>query len=184
MTFRRFFIFLSASIILTGCGKPLQKQAQERLYTLSEAGGLSTAEFTVTKILKASDYSWWKIGERKILISCKAFLEAGVDMTRYDASKTKINADGKAIRLTLPEVELLSFNIPADQIEVAYERVTGMRSDFSPEDKNNILRQGEADIRADIPNLGILAVAKTNTVSFFTSMLKEMGFETVEIDFE
>ena len=184
MSFKRLLFIICSLAVFASCANPLEKQARDRLTTMTETGYLSTTEFTVTKILKASDCTWWKIGERKILLSCRAFLEAGVDMSAYDASKTSINADGKSIRLTLPDVELLSVNMPADQIKVVYERVTGMRSDFSQEEKNNILRQGEADIRADIPNLGILSVAKTNTVSFFTSMLKEMGFEKIDIEFE
>ena len=59
-----------------------------------------------------------------------------------------------------------------------------MRSDFSAEERNNLLQQGEEDIRKDIVNIGILNDAETNAADFFKAMLSQMGFETVTVNFE
>ena len=175
---------LAVMLSLVSCSQSMDDMTRQRLYTLSEAGKLSTAEFTVTKILSASDFAWWKIGERKMLISCKAYLEAGIDMSEYDETKTHIDKASKSIKLTLPPVRLLSLNLPSDEVKVAYERVTGMRWAFTAEERNNVLTQGEADIRADVPQIGILDVARTNADSFFRSMLEELGYEDIIIEFE
>ena len=74
MSFKRLLFIICSLAVITSCANPLEKQARDRLTTMTETGYLSTTEFTVTKILKASDYAWWKIGERKILLSCRAFL--------------------------------------------------------------------------------------------------------------
>jgi len=181
---KRYFVFLAALIALVSCSPDMGKQARERLFTLSEAGQFSTAEYTVTKILSASDFVWWKIGERKMLISCKAYLEAGVDMSEYDESKTRIDKASRSIKLVLPPIKLLSLNLPSEEIRVAYERVTGMRFAFTAEERNSVLAQGEADIRADVQQLGILDMAQTNADSFFRTMLTELGYENIVIEFE
>ena len=50
------------------------------LQTMSD---LATAEYVVTKIIKANDNkTWYKVGNRKILMSCKASLVAGIDLSK------------------------------------------------------------------------------------------------------
>ncbi len=44
---------------------------------------LASVEYVVTRIIKASDNkTWFKLGERKILISCQATLTAGIDLSK------------------------------------------------------------------------------------------------------
>lgn len=162
----------------------LMDETNEKVETLVSAGELSTAEYTIEKIIKANDCSNWKIGDRKILFSCKAYLEGGVDMADYDASKTKIDETAKTIEMTLPKVKLLSFNMPIEEVKMKYEKVTGLRFKFSAKDRNKVLQQGEADIKNDIENIGIITDAKNNAQLFFTSMLKQMGYKQVIIKFE
>ena len=162
----------------------LTDETKNKMETLAAAGELSTAEYTVEKIVKAEDCKWYTIGDRKILFSCKAYLEGGIDMSKYDASKAVIDEVAKTIEITLPKAQLLSLNIPSEEITLKYQKISVTRSNFSAAERNNVLKQGEADIRADINNIGILKDAEANAVLFFTSMLKQLGYEHVTVKFE
>jgi hypothetical protein len=73
--------------------------------------------------------------------------------------------------------------MPAEKIKLEYEKVGMLRSNFTTEDRNNLLRQGEKAIMDDAENLGILKDAEENARLFFESLLKQVGFETVTVKF-
>ena len=73
--------------------------------------------------------------------------------------------------------------MPPEQAKLEYEKVGALRSDFTAEDRNNLLRQGEEAILADAENLGILADAEKNAKMFFEAMLGQVGFEKINVVF-
>src|SRR5574344_2514556 len=78
--------------MLASCQKPLptpEGKPLDRVQLMTATGELATVEYTVSKIIKAKDCTWWKIGEKRVLFKCNAYLTAGVDMTQYDDSKTQ-----------------------------------------------------------------------------------------------
>ena len=109
-------------------------------------------------------------------------MKAGVKLDGFTADKVKIN--GKDVTVNLPHAELLSFNMPAEETETVFENYGFFRSSFSAEEQNQILKLGEKDIREDVPNLGILQDAERNVTDVFTAMLSQMGFQTININFE
>jgi len=53
----------------------------QQVLGLQQMSELATSEYVVTKIIKANDNAtWYKIGDRKILMTCKASLVAGIDL--------------------------------------------------------------------------------------------------------
>lgn len=184
----KYGLLLPLLVMLVGCkqnpAESLATRTRERMAELSAAGELSTVEYTVTKMVKTNDQAWYKLGDRKILFHCRAYLEAGVNLKAYDAAKTEIDEQTRSITLTLPQPRLLSLNMPIEEVGVAYEKVTLLRSDFSAEDRTQILQQGEKDIRADIPTMGILTDAEQNTRTFFTTLLRQLGYSNITIKFE
>ena len=160
----------------------LADEAKSKMEALVASGDLSTAEYTVEKIVKTDDSD--RLGDRKILFSVKAYLEGGIDMSKYDASKTVIIDTAKTIYVTLPKAQLLSLNIPPEEITQKFTEVGFLRSNFSRKECNEIQKQGEADIRADIDNIGIIEDAENNARLFFTSILKQVGYEHVTVKFE
>ena len=163
----------------------LEKKLNQKMSEMSEVAELGSVEYTIEKVVKASDDAeWYKLGDRKILFKCTAYLKAGIDMSKFDATKVSINEEQKSIVLTLPKAELLSFNMPPEKAVLAYEKVATFRSNFSASDRNKLLQLGEKDIREDVPNLGILADADKNASSFFKTLLGQLGFEMVTIKFE
>lgn len=179
-------MLLAVSCTNQDAGKTsLEKKLNQKMSEMSEVAELGSVEYTIEKVVKASDDAeWYKLGDRKILFKCTAYLKAGIDMSKFDASKVSINEEQKSIVLTLPKAELLSFNMPPEKAVLAYEKVATFRSNFSASDRNKLLQLGEKDIREDVPNLGILSDAEKNASSFFKALLGQLGFEMVTIKFE
>lgn len=174
-------VLAALSMLLTGCGNSLKDVAMDKFGKLGDMAELGTVEYTITKIIKATDTKIYTIGDRKILFSCGATMKAGIDMTGFSVDQVQI--DGKEITINLPKPKVLSFNMPPEQAKLEYEKVGALRSDFTAEDRNNLLRQGEEAILADAENLGILADAEKNAKMFFEAMLGQVGFEKINVVF-
>ena len=153
----------------------------EKFGVLTEMSELGTVEYTIAKIIKASDTKFYTMGERKILFSCCATMKAGIDLSEF--SKDQVKVKGKQITITLPQPKVLSFNMPPELAKLEYEKVGALRFDFTAEDRNNLLRQGEAAILADAANLGILDDAKKNAQMFFEALLAQVGFDKINVEF-
>ena len=74
--------------------------------------------------------------------------------------------------------------MPAEEITTVFEDISFFRSRFSADEQNYILQLGEADIRADVPNLGILEDAENNAKEVFTAMLQQLNYNNINIKFE
>jgi hypothetical protein len=154
-----------------------QKQA---ILSLKEMSELATVEYTVTKIIKANDNkTWYKIGDRKILMSCEATIKAGVDLSSINENSFDI--DGKNVQLKLPPPKIISFSIPPDKIKVEYQEIGPLREPFKTGERDKLATQAEAQIKNNINSLGIIEQAKANTSLLVSNMLKQMGYENVTI---
>lgn len=174
-------------VLLTACmnRSSLQQQVMQRLTALSRTAELGTVEYTVRKAVRAHDEGdWFKIGNRRILFSCTAYIKAGINLERLPLDKIVVDESTRSVSLVLPHATVLSINLPPEEIRLEYEDVTGFRQKFSDQERQALLKQGERDIVRDIPSLGILAEAEENALEFFRPMLEQMGFKNVQISFE
>lgn len=177
-------LVIAASLICHGCTSGLKEETQAKLMQLRGASELTTVEYTVTKIIKANDNkTWYKIGDRRILFTATAHLKAGIKLDDLDAEKASIEESAKSITLQLPHAQLLSLDIPPTGIRLAYQSVTLLRQNFTAEEQTELLRQGEADIRAQVAEMGILQQAERNARAFFTALLTQLGYEHITITF-
>jgi len=171
-----FFILM----LLAGC--TTKTEQKPTVFTLREMSDLATVEYTVTKIIKASDNkTWFKIGERKILMSCEAHIKAGIDMSTINEHSFKINE--KNIEVSLPAPKIVSFSIPPEGIKTEYEETGVLRDKFKASDRDALAVQAEKQIRNSIESLGILQQAKVNTSLFVTNFLKKIGYENISINY-
>ena len=162
----------------------MQETVQREVEAITAMRQLSLVEYRVRKIVKADDEGeWYKIGDRKILLSCTAYLKAGVDLATFGTDDVRIDLTGDRVSVTIPHATLLSLDIPASEVRLEYDRVTMLRSDFTAEERNALLRQGEKQIRESVPSLGILEKADENARRFFESVFLKMGFTNVEVTF-
>ena len=183
-------LFLCAWIpilALGGCSgrSSADDTVQREIEAISQMRELSLVEYRVRKIVKANDEGeWYKIGDRKILLSCTAYLKAGIDLSGFSAENVDINRLDGSVTITIPHAKLLSLDMPASEIREEYDHVTMLRHSFSAEERNALLRQGEKQIRDSVPSLGILEKAEENARRFFESVFTKMGFTSVEVVFE
>lgn len=189
---KRFFTYLFISLgLLSMAGACAdEKVDEERVFEIRRIGMLSTTEYTIGKIIRLDDVyddedsEWYeyykKYGERKILISCRAKVKAGVDLSKL--SKDDIEVKGTTIIIHLPAAEITSFSIDPRDIRTEAESITGFRSSFSQEEKNSFLKQAEESMREDLESTGILKDARENAEAFLTEFYEEMGFKEVIIE--
>ena len=166
-----------------------KKELEDSAFEIRNIGELSTTEFTVGKIIKLEDayddqnsewYEYYKkYGDRKILISCKAKVKAGIDLN--EIKESDIVVKGNSIEIILPKARITSFSMDPSDIHTEMESVTGLRSNFSQEEKNDFLKQGEEQIREELITTGILEEATNNAEVFVTDFYKQLGFEKVII---
>lgn len=159
----------------------------ERIKELTAINELSTTEYTVAKVVKAEDTPAWfrgEFGDRKILYSCRIYLKAGINMDKYDSSKTVINTVDKSISLTLPHATLISFNMPAEEQKQEYKKVSVLRKAFKAGELNDLLIQGEESVRQEIEHMGIFEDAERNARDIFKAALTQLGYQNVNIKFE
>lgn len=166
--------------LLLGCSQKTGKRPN--VFSLREMSDLATVEYTVTKVIKASDdKTWFKVGERKILMTCEAHIKAGIDMSAINEHSFKINE--KSIAVSLPPAKVISFSIPPEGIKTAYEETGIFRDKFKAADRDALATQAERQIRNSIVALGILQQAKANTSLFVTNFLKRLGYENISVDY-
>ena len=183
---KRIPVLLALFLLLAGChGPSLQDRLASRIQALSQTSELGTVEYTVRKAVRARDEGdWFKIGNRRILFTCTAYLKAGIHLDRIPLDRIVVDEQTRSVAMVLPHATVLSINIPPEEIRLEYEDVTGFRQKFTDRERQALLKQGERDIVRDLPNLGILDEAESNALDFFRSMLEQMGFENIQIVFE
>jgi Protein of unknown function (DUF4230) len=178
---KRLCSLLLCTGILFSCGN--KKKATQEILALRELSDLTTVEYTVTKMVKANDNkTWFKFGDRKILMSCEAQLKAGIDLSKLAADNISIS--GKSIRLSLPKAKLISLNLPAEKIQVEYADVGFLRNNFSTADRDALLTQAEGQIRSSVDSLGVLQTAEANATLFISNFLRKLGYEKIDIQFD
>lgn len=174
------------AMLLSGCTRRerVEDTVKREVEAISAMKQLNLVEYRVRKIVKANDEGeWYKIGDRKILLSCTAYLKAGLDLSSFSVDDVVIDRDNGTVSVTIPHATLLSLDIPASEIRQEYDQVTMFRHSFSAEERNALLRQGEKQIRESVPSIGILPKAEENARKFFESVFAKMGFATVNVIF-
>ena len=151
-------IFASALLLLSGmcaCSgrASLTDKLNSQFSSMSEMAELGTVEYTITKIVKASDEALYKFGDRKIIFSSKATMKAGIDLADFSRQNISVDEKTKSATVTLPKPELLSFNMPPEDTHLVYQKIGMVRSRFSTAERLLLLTQGERAILNDIDNL-------------------------------
>jgi len=169
-------------VLLMAC-RPKAPDPSKVVTALQPLQELATTEYTVTKVVKATDAgTWYTIGERKILITCEATIKAGIDLATLQASDISVN--GKSIKIRLPEPIILSVNMPPANIRVASEDLDFFRMPFSTAEKDALMQQAERQMWQAGKELGILHQAKVNTQTVLNNFLLQLGFEQIELTYD
>jgi len=186
---KRILILVLSSCLLVFCASCKRAaDPDEWQHKIKQAAELSTVQYTVQQIIAHSDESWQFLGNRKILLKYQAVIKAGINMENFDAESAKITVNEKAktktINLVLPKPEIFSYNIKPDCIEQIYKEVAWTRTDYTSEERDKIITQGEIQLKNDAElNEMIMKDARLNAAKFFEMILLQNGFTTVNITF-
>jgi hypothetical protein len=171
------------SLLLFGSCQPKKKRAHDVLLMVKESGQLVTTEYTLSKIIKANDNkTWYKVGNRKILMSCEAAVKAGINLQQVTEKDMYIQEDSISIRL--PRAQFFSLHLPPDKIQVQYQEIDILRDPFSAQEREQLLAQAEVQIRGIVDSLGILKTAENNGALYLQRLLGYAGFNKVNIIFQ
>lgn len=161
--------------------KPAVPPPQETIVALQQLNRLATAEYVFTKTLQASDeLTWYKIGDRKLLINVRAGVKAGVDLSQLKVSD--IDVEGRSITLNMPPAIILDINIKPEDVQVAYQQTGFFRDKFSPTEVNEVMRVGEQQIRQAATQTDILQQAGNNAALLIDKALRQLGYETITLE--
>ncbi len=175
-------LFLIFPALFINCSPRKEKSKMQQVLGLQKMSDLATAEYVVTKIIKVNDNkTWYKTGDRKILMTCKASLVAGVDLSGISEKNIKI--DGNTIALTIPRAKLIYIDIKPGDVKTVYEDVSMFRTNFSSQEKDALASQAETQIKESADSLGIFVTAETNATIFINNFLKKEGFQNISINF-
>jgi hypothetical protein len=149
--------------------------------TLKDLAELATVEYSITKIVSYKDVAWY--GDRKILFEASATVKAGIDLTELSDQDIKLDNDS-IVTISLPAPKILLFNMKPENMREIFNESGILRSDFSNQEKDGLLSQGEKDIRAKVATMDILQRAARNARILVESWLKKMGFSQVHVVFK
>ncbi len=178
LLFILFILFISSS-----CNQKEKAVQKQLIPIIKQLSDLATVEYVVTKIIKANDdKTWYKIGDRKILMSCKASLIAGIDLSKINEENIQVHRG--EITMILPQAKLLYINIRPEDIKTEYEDVSFFRTPYNNAERDALAAQGESQIKNSADSLGILQAAEVNASLVISNFLKKAGYENINIRFD
>lgn len=179
------FLMTTIAFLMSSCGKKNHaEELENQIKSMGSASAeLGSVEYTISKIIAVDHDVFYKIGERKVLFSSISTMKAGVDLSAFCADSVTVNSKKGIINIRLPKAKVLSFNMPAENIKMEYSKTGILRSDFTAEERNQILRQGEDAILNDAEKIGILKDAQNNVRTIFESLLVGASFKEINISF-
>ena len=181
----RFYLFVTVcffSLLTMNCKSKQELSKLQQVLGLQKMSDLATAEYVVTKIIKASDNkTWYKVGDRRILMSCKASLVAGIDLSKLTEKDIKI--DEENINITLPRAKLIYISIKPEDIKTVFQDISIFRTNFSSQERDELASQAEKQIKESADSLGLFVTAETNAALFINNFLQKEGFKNININF-
>lgn len=188
-----YFVIVLCLSLLSACRGEETKAEAVRVDTLSlvmqvkECARLYTAEYEVHKLVLKDDPLRVKgnlfqrafdvkvpIGERKVMIPLDVTLKAYIDFTGFDEKNVLRSGDRIVVTLPDPRVVVISSRINHDEVK---QFVSLTRSDYTSAELADFTRQGEDEILASVPQLGILEMARENAAHVLVPMLTRLGYD-------
>ena len=188
-----YFVIVLCLSLLSACRGEETQAEVVRVDTLSlvmqvkECARLYTAEYEVHKLVLKDDPLRVKgnlfqrafdvkvpIGERKVMIPLDVTLKAYINFTGFDEKNVLRSGDRIVVTLPDPRVVVTSSRINHDEVK---QFVSLTRSDYTSAELADFTRQGEDEILASVPQLGILEMARENAAHVLVPMLTRLGYD-------
>ena len=180
------FVLAFGLVVCMSCGGKSTDEPAVPSDTLSlvmqvrECARLYTAECEVHKMVMKDDPLRVKgtvfqhpfdvkvpIGERKIMIPLEVTLKAYIDFSGF--SEKNVRRSGQRIVVILPDPKVVVASSRIDHEEVK-QFVSLTRSDYTSAEMAEFTRQGEEEILAAVPQMGLLDMARENATRVLVPM--------------
>ncbi len=193
------FLIVFAALAVAGCSRKQTPQQQPEsvdtipmlVMQVQKCSRLYTAEYKMHKIITHDDEIRMKgkflnqdynvalpMGSRKIAIPIDATVKAYIDLSSF--SEKNVRRVGDKIDVTLPDprIEMTSSRINHGEIR-KYVALT--RQNFSDKEMAGYEQQGRQAIINDIPQTGIMEMAKESAARVMVPFFVGMGFNEKDI---
>lgn len=200
------FLLLSLAVLfggasaLSSCGKEAEKDTSQQIdvfSSLQDVGRLDLARMVVGKVGAITDPSFrkaeglmaktealvdkMKVGQRIGVYSYDTYILASIDLTQLRPEDVVVDEENRSVTMTLPPVTVTMEGRDI-QLKEEHYRVNGLRSDISPSERARLKEQMNAEVKKEVNADNTLrdrlkASAERRAVSYFTSLLSDMGYE-------
>jgi hypothetical protein len=181
---KRIPIILFVLIIVFSCRKNDRAIVVSKIKSASK---LATVEFTLDKVVFATKDKKFlgliRLNQAAFLAYTQAYIKTGIDLNKLKQEDVKI--DGHSINLLLPAVEVINFSYPVEKyiVDKSFKGKEFLVK-FKIEDYDDLFRQAEIDIRNSLKYLGMVKTTEEKTRHMMESLLKNLGYNEIYIDFK
>ena len=142
---------------------------------------LSLVKYNYAGVISYKDYMTIMniqvpLTEKFFLLKYNGYIKAGVN---FKGATVKV--DGKSVQVQIPRAQILETVIDEKSIRV-YDESMNAFNPISINDYNKAISKEKISITKNAISQGILDDASKQTHLMITSILKEMGFEKIQID--
>lgn len=166
-----------------------EDQLYETIKRVSFSAELGTVEYKVKLVHIEKDENIIKsfindalsseiFGERSIAIVATAKLKAGIDMRNFSIDNVKV--DGNSVIVTLPKAKMQ--NPEMGEIK-CYEYSGRGRKNYNLNEVMGAQQTAEMDLRNYQNGCNILNDAEKNARAFFETLLRQLGYTSVNVNF-
>ena len=197
----RILIAVAMVAVLSGCTQSQRQNADEHRIDLfsdmQDVGRLELARMTVGKVGTITDPSFrnasglmakteafvdkLKVGDRIAVYSYDTYLRASIDMTSLTPDDINVDEENHTVELRLPPVKV-EYDGRDISLREEHYRVSGLRTDITPAERARLKEQMNQEVRKELaadPELSkkLKATAERRAVSYFSSLLSDLGYE-------
>lgn len=149
-----------------------------------ELARLETTTFHIQRVIDLSEEQsrLWGVVKQKdsILLVAAADISAGVDLAKLRDDDVRVSDEGRTVRLTLPPPEVLSTVLDSERTYV-HSRSTDVLAVRREDLETRARAEAEATLRDAALDAGLLDRAKSGAERSLQTLLRSLGYETVEI---
>jgi hypothetical protein len=117
-----------------------------------------------------------------ILLVASGEVVAGVDLARLAPGDVAVTADGRSVKIRLPPAEVFSARLDSERTYV-YHRKTDLLAKRQESLETRARQAAEQTLRSAAEDAGILKRAEDSVSRTVKSLVRSLGFETVQVDF-
>jgi hypothetical protein len=147
---------------------------------------LETAQFHMERVIDLRQKQEALMGlidtEDAILLVAAAQVSAGVDLEKVSDDDIEVDDERKTVSLRLPAPEIFDATLDNERTYV-HTRDTGVLADRVEGLETKARQEAERRLRQAAEEAGLLKVARDNAETTVRSLLKSLGFESIEIRF-